>query len=288
MGERFVFEAIGTHWEIDILEDVPVNLRKDIDARISEFDKTYSRFRADSLVTEIAKKAGVYAFPEDAAPLFALYERTYQSTNGLMTPLIGQVLVSAGYDAQYSLKKGELKVPPSWNEAMKFHSVTNELEVFQSGILLDFGAAGKGYLIDIVGELIESAGISSYIVDAGGDIRHRGPSPIRVALEHPLDTASAIGIAEVQGKSICGSAGNRRVWGDFHHIIDPKKLSSPRDILAVWTIADSTILADAMTTALMFADPETLQSEYAFEYLLLYPNFIIKKSSHFPAEIFTA
>jgi thiamine biosynthesis lipoprotein len=159
MSERFVFEAIGTHWEIDILQDVPVKLYEAITVRIAEFDKTYSRFRADSLVTEIAKKAGVYAFPKDAAPLFALYERVYRSTNGLVTPLIGQVLVQAGYDAQYSFKKGELKVPPAWDDAMKFNPLTNELSVFQSGVLLDFGAAGKGYLIDLVGELIEGAGV---------------------------------------------------------------------------------------------------------------------------------
>ncbi|MFA5945533.1 MAG: FAD:protein FMN transferase [Patescibacteria group bacterium] len=292
MSEQYQFEAIGTHWTIDILGEVPIvsmhQLSISIDARIAEFNKTYSRFRADSLVSQIAKAKGVYAFPEDAGPLFALYERVYKTTNGRVTPLIGQVMVEAGYDAKYSLVEGNLSTPPTWAEAMQFDPGTNTLEVFQDGVLLDFGAAGKGYLIDIVSELIEREGFSSYIVDAGGDIRHRGTEPIRVGLEHPGDTSMAIGIASLSNKSICGSAGNRRAWGRFHHIIDPFKLESPRHIIAVWTLADSTILADAMTTALMFAEPAQLQQKFVFEYLLMFADSSVEQSAGFPAELFTA
>jgi len=50
----FVFDAIGTHWEIESYEPLTDGVRKKVLDRIESFDKTYSRFRTDSLVTEIA------------------------------------------------------------------------------------------------------------------------------------------------------------------------------------------------------------------------------------------
>jgi thiamine biosynthesis lipoprotein ApbE len=37
-------------------------------------------------------------------------------------------------------------------------------------VMLDFGAAGKGYLIDIVADILRQEQIESFCVDAGGDM----------------------------------------------------------------------------------------------------------------------
>ena len=146
---------------------------------------------------------------------------------------------------------------------------------------------GKGYLVDIVAKVLEDAGIHSYCVDAGGDMVHRGDAPIRVGLENPSDTTQAIGVVNLQNKSLCGSAGNRRKWADMHHIINPKELSSPTNILAVWVLADSTLVSDGLTTALFFVPASKLTNDFNFEYLILKDNFSIDKSDGFPAEVFT-
>ena len=56
----FTFEAIGTHWKIDIPQNTPISKRtillEEIIATIEDFDKTYSRFRADSLITTMSQK----------------------------------------------------------------------------------------------------------------------------------------------------------------------------------------------------------------------------------------
>src|SRR6185369_14058782 len=94
---RFDFEAIGTHWQIDIQGQLsPVERSALLDillSRIDDFDKTYSRFRADSLITAISKQNGEYTFPADAEKLFSLYKLLYDVSGGSFTPLIGQVLV---------------------------------------------------------------------------------------------------------------------------------------------------------------------------------------------------
>ncbi len=290
MGRSFRFEAIGTSWSIDITDPLSLDraslLLEKIRARIELFDRAYSRFRADSLVTEMSTRTGMFVLPEDAVPMMRLYEELYHVTNGAMTPLIGQVLVEAGYDANYSLQPRELHHPPAWEQAMRF-SPPSRLEVKQP-IVLDVGAMGKGYLIDLVSDLLLQQGMRSFCVEAGGDMRQcdEKGGRLRVGLEHPADATQVIGVAEIAGQSICGSAGNRRVWSTFHHIIDPHTLTSPKNILALWVVADTTMLADAMTTALFFVPPEVLLKYYSFEYVILYPDHTFKISKGFPGEVF--
>jgi len=285
------FEAIGTHWSIDLPETLDAtavsSVLISIQERIETFDCTYSRFRADSLVTQISQTPGRYQFPSDASALFAWYRLLYNLTNGAVTPLIGNALSNAGYDAQYSLIEKPMTSPKAWDDVMHFDPSTNILETSEP-ILLDFGAAGKGYLIDIVAAILREAGIESYCVDAGGDIAYRSElnEARRIGLENPHDKSEAIGIATICNQSICGSAGNRRRWGRFHHTIDPRTLTSPTEIAAVWVVADSTMIADGLTTALNFVAPETLLPGVPFSFAILGNDGHLSASPNFPAEFF--
>lgn len=286
--EPYIFEAIGTNWQIDLPDGLLASSREKLITKIQEritiFDRDYSRFREDSLVTAISKKAGLYTLPSDAEPLFLLYESLYGLTKGAVTPLIGNVLSDAGYDASYSLQSKDLEQPLPWQEVLERKSL--ELLV-KKPVILDFGAAGKGYLIDIVAEIIRGENITSFCVDAGGDMVYDNSSDaLRVGLEHPTDPEKVIGVATILNQSLCGSAGNRRAWGKFHHIINPHTLESPHHILAVWVVAETTLLADGLTTALFFTEPDRLAKEYQFEYVIVHQDFSIKKSANFPGEIF--
>lgn len=287
---KFQFQAIGTSWQIDIQDDLSqeaeVVLLQKINDRIAEFDLAYSRFRPDSLVTRMSRESGEFELPTDADLMITLYKKMYDITGGLVTPLIGQVLIDAGYDANYSLSPKHLTKPKSWEEVIVWE---NPKLTLNEATMLDFGAGGKGYLVDIVSEVIEGEGIASYCVDAGGDMHYRNTAgeKLKVGLEHPEDKTMVIGVAEILNQSLCGSAGDRRKWGDFHHIINPDTLSSPKDILAVWTMADTTILADILTTGLFFVEASILLKEFKFEYLIIYADFSMSKSAGFNAEIFT-
>jgi len=303
MSAHFAFEAIGTAWKIDIHEELSAERQAALLAaileRIETFDRTYSRFREDSTITEISKRAGTFDLPEDAALLLDVYRKLYDATNGAFTPLIGQVMSDAGYDAMYSLKSKPLSKPPAWDDVLSF-STEFPLLMGRRGqgwsssvtltttrpVLLDFGAAGKGYLVDLVAEIIESSGISSFCVDASGDMLCRGPEPTRVGLENPLALDEAIGIATVSNASICGSAGNRRAWGEFHHTIDPRTLTSPRHVLATWTIASTALVADALATCLFLVPADDLKTVYTFDYAILFADGTVERSPKAPVELF--
>lgn len=284
----FAFEAIGTHWQIDYAASDTLDedmVRSRIDARIDEYDLIYSRFRADSLITRISKKAGTYKLPLDSRRLFEVYHKLYLITDGMFTPLIGQVMEDAGYDPTYSLKPEKLTTPPRWEDVMKY---SNGTLVTKEPVLLDFGAGGKGQLIDEVAKVMESVDIHEYCIDAGGDIIYKTSKdrPLRIGLESPTDTTQVIGVLSLLNSSICGSAGSRRAWGAYHHIIDPKKLISPTAIAATWVTAKETLVADAIATALFFTNAEILKKEFSFSYCTLFDDRRIEHSDDFNAEFY--
>lgn len=231
----------------------------------------------------------------------------YDATDGLVTPLIGQVISDAGYDASYSLNsKPVIARARKWDDVMSYEHPT--LTVLEP-VMLDFGAIGKGYAIDMVGRLMKENGFENFVVNAGGDILCRSTkvhdaanmgakemnsrSSLRIGLEHPNNPQQVIGVAEISNQSICGSAGNRRAWGEFHHIINPATATSPKHISALWVVTDASIknptaLADALTTGLFFVEPNVLARRLCmeFEYLIIYADNTINKSKNFPAEIF--
>jgi thiamine biosynthesis lipoprotein len=283
------FEAIGTRWRIEILQPLSslqaAEVEQAVHARIEEFDRNYSRFRSDSLISAMAARAGRYDLPADAQPLFDLYHQLYRISDGAVTPLVGQLLSDAGYDATYSLRPGQLSAPPAWDNVLDYDFPHLTL---QAPALLDLGAAGKGYLVDLVARLLEHHNIQHYCVNAGGDMAYRGPKgqALEVGLEHPSDPEQVIGVARLTDQSICGSAGNRRAWAQFNHIMDPRTQASPTHLQAVWVTAASTLLADALTTALYFVPAGILRQSFQFEYALVHADSSLEHSPGFPATFF--
>lgn len=256
-----------------------------IAARVDSFDRTWSRFREDSLVSRIAREPGRFEFPPEAPALFELYRSLYETTDAAVSPLIGHALERLGYDANYSLTPRGAAVPsPTWNDAVAWDGTA--LTTVRP-VLLDVGAAGKGYLVDLLCALLERYGHDNYIVDGSGDIRSHGPGPIRVALEHPMDVSKAIGVANVSG-AICSSATNRRVWADgLHHVIDATTGLPTYRVIATWAIAATALEADGLATALFFADPDRLAERFDFTWVRMFATARVEFSPHFDGELFT-
>lgn len=277
---KWQFDAIGTSWSIETA--LPLGSEKAaITERIESFDRIYSRFRDDSLVSQIAKKAGEFEFPGDAKELFDLYRKLYDTTGGAVSPLVGQALSDAGYDKNYSLKARRVEVAPRWDKVLEWNG---KKLTTKKPVLLDFGAAGKGYLIDIVGELLEQSGHADYVIDASGDIRARGNKEM-VGLENPYDQTMVIGTVPIENASLCASATNRRVWGKWHHVIDPRTAMSVTDVVATWIITKSTIEADGLATALFFVSADKL-GEWDFHYVRLMADGSVERSDDFVGELY--
>jgi thiamine biosynthesis lipoprotein len=284
LPHKEAFDAIGTKWQIETLEPIGDSTLSAINDCVEQFDRAYSRFRSDSLVTEMSNSAGMYHFPDNSIDLLSFYRKIYDLTNGHVTPLIGSMLEKAGYDAEYSLRTREQTPLPAWDEVMSWDGAT---VTTTQPVVLDIGAAGKGYLIDLIGQILSSNAIDEYVIDGSGDLLHKGPSENIVGLEHPLDSSKVIGTISIQNSSLCASSSNRRAWGeDMHHIFNPHTMQPTRDILATWVIAKTALIADGLATALFFIAPENLKKSFDFQYVRMHSDGIVESSSKFNGELF--
>jgi thiamine biosynthesis lipoprotein len=293
-AQVFRFEAIGTQWEIETPAALPEALRRAIVQRSGDFEAAYSRFRPDSLVARMAAApaGGRFVFPDDADALFTLYDQLHAASAGALDPLVGRDLELLGYDPRYSL------TPVSTQARSKAQSAGRPVwarDVVRDGaalvtrrpLVLDVGAIGKGYLVDLVSELLCAAGVASFVVDAGGDMRHQGDTALRVGLEHPFAADLAVGVVTLRNQALCASATNRRAWGDgLHHILDARTGLPVGDVVATWVIAATTALADGLASALFFTDPLTLATRVDFAWVRMFADGRAQASANFEGKLF--
>lgn len=149
------------------------------------------------------------------------------------------------------------------------------------GMQLDLGSVAKGYTGDRVTDLFRNAGVTSAILNLGGNVQTLGAKPDgkpwRVAVNDPLGNGYA-GVVEVTDKAVITSGGYERYFVEdgtvYRHIIDPAD-GYPVDngLLSVTIIGDEGVLCDAFSTALfvMGADraAEFWRTSDDFEAILL-------------------
>jgi thiamine biosynthesis lipoprotein len=286
MKRSLNFEGIGTKWDIEFEDNQRIIHDKDIVKIVSEFEELYSRFKSTSLLSRLANKTGPFVVTKEFVDILRWYKEIYALTGGIFTPLIGQTLVQSGYDKDYSFKQTDFTRVPSFDDAV-YTKADNEIEILIP-VQFDFGGVGKGYLIDKLVKYFKEHGLDNFIINGGGDIYQSNDAgePSIIGLENPTVADEVIGTFSIINKSICSSAGNRRKWNTYHHIINPLTFSSPQDILATWVVADTALIADTLSTCLFFVNPSVFENKYKFEYLIVDKNLKAFYSDAFKKSLF--
>lgn len=288
------FDAIGTSWRITTPTPLAPDEQHRIAGTIDGFDRVWSRFRADSEVTRLRERGGAADLGPDAPALLGLLLQLEAATSGAMTPLIGASLEHLGYDAAYRMTSR-----PGWRPAPRPGGLrlTGRTAELADAAVIDVGSAGKGRLVDLVGEDLRASGRTDYLIDAGRDLLASG-EPQLIALEHPFDAARAIGVVRLRDAALCGSGINLRSWdpedgrGRVHHVLDGRTGRPVQAIAATWVLAPTAMIADALSTALFFVEPDVLRRAAAtfgwgwFEYVRMTTTGIVAASPDLPGELF--
>lgn len=125
------------------------------------------------------------------------------------------------------------------------------------GVELDLGSVGKGWTGDRLTALFREAGVSSAIMELGGNVQALGTkpdgAPWRVAVQAP--GGGYAGVLEIADKAVVTSGGYQRYFeqdGEIYwHIIDPAQGRPARSGLqSVTIVADEGTLCDGLSTAL--------------------------------------
>lgn len=276
------FEAIGTRWEIESDRELTADERRDVSVVIERFDREWSRFRADSVVSSLAG-GGAAVLPTDAGVMLDAYRELSDATGGAVNPLIGGSLSALGYDASISLVASDAQpAPADWRSILGWR----DRLTLAGPAIIDVGALGKGRLVDLVQQALAAVS-GNLVVDASGDLAVRG-GEVRVGLEHPFDATRAIGVATIRDQALCASAINRRAWGDgLHHVLDARTGIPVRTWAATWAIASDAMHADAVATALFFDGGTTLAAAWGVEWVRMSTDGRAQRSPDCPVDLFT-
>lgn len=133
-----------------------------------------------------------------------------------------------------------------------------------SGQSIDLGGIGKGFASDRFMEIFQGYGITSAFSNIGGNVSTLGSkpegSPWIVGIRHPRGEG-LLGAVAVTGKAVVTSGDYERYFLDkegrrFHHILNPVTgYPAESGLISVTIVADSAMIADALSTAVFVAGP---------------------------------
>lgn len=333
--------ALGAGIILYSTEPINLSLQNKLRLFIDDYERVFSRFREDSIISSIAKSknGGEFRFPYWALELFNLYDDFYDATNGAFDACVGADLLELGYDnsvqflPETSRNKCDMRtktdsagvsgvscvsdwhnwdnykrvLPVKWADVLRDKNSTT-LKT-NHPIQLDFGAIGKGYLVDLIMSMILESlqNKADVLIDAGGDMRvslRDENQELKVALENPFDTTQAVGVAHVKSGSVCASSVARKRWNVkhgnesllAHHIVNAIDGIPSGKLVASWSYVSEksckypTAYADALATALFISCENDLQKILCnsnAEFAEILPNQTIKVTSDFPAKFFS-
>lgn len=217
-------------------------------------------------ISRVNQYAGQYTLRVSAETITVVEQALYYAelSHGAFDPTVGPLVKLWGIGT-------ETPRLPSQDEIVQALSLVNWCDVSiepesgtlflkRPGMALDLGAIAKGYAADEIVRILAKTGVSSAIIDLGGNVFAYGKNPNksaatwRIGVQNPLDARGAyIGILELQNKSVVTSGVYER-YADidgirYHHILSTSDGYPVQNrLLSVTIIASSSIESDALST----------------------------------------
>lgn len=281
------FDTVGTFYDYNGLEKSEFNALADrVEEELRVYHELYDIYNEYDGLTNIATlnaRAGGGAVKVDKKiiDLLTLSKELYTLTGGEMNIAMGAVL-SIWHDCREAAEKDPSAARvPSEDElkAAAEHTDINDLiinaeagtvELCDPEMSLDVGAIAKGYAVEKVAELIEAEYGGGFVLDVGGNLRVIGTKPdgsgwlagIRNPDASALETI--VYKTEIKDAALVTSGSYERFYTvdgvRYHHIINSETLFPESYYASVSVLTGSSVLSDALSTALFNMEYEELRS----------------------------
>lgn len=266
-------QSMGTTWSAKLVQGGRRDLHPlhaAIQAQLDQVVAQMSTWEADSDISRYNRAAAgsVHALPAAFAEVLRCALDVARRSDGAFDPTVGAVLGLWGFGAG----AGSRRVPDA--EALRQARAAGDwrqLVVDEAGgalrqpggLRLDFSAIAKGYGVDLAVRALRAQGVSSALVEVGGELygygRKPDGQPWRVLVESAPDedaqAATPPRVLALDGRAVATS-GDR--WHRFEqdgqrysHTLDPRSgRPIAATLAAVSVVAADAMRADAWATAL--------------------------------------
>lgn len=252
MDTSMTFTAYGEGAEA-VLEDA--------EEKMAELEGLWSVTDENSEIYQVNHSQGKAVTVSDETAEVVRYALAMaKKTDGALDPTVYPLLTAWGFTT------GENRIP-SEEELAKLMPLVGYDKVridrnriqLSEGMELDLGAVGKGYAGDLAADMLRKKGITSALLDIGGNIQAVGSRPDgsnwRLGIRNPFGEGS-LGVLEVSDKAVVTSGTYERYFvgedgKEYGHILNPAAgRPADNDLAAVTIIADEGKQGDALSTAL--------------------------------------
>ena len=126
------------------------------------------------------------------------------------------------------------------------------------------GGIGKGYAVDSVVGILRAAGLTDFMVQAGGDLYvagSAGESPWRLGIQDPRGAPDdPFAVLELSDATFSTSGDYERFFEQdgvrYHHILDPATGQPARGTRSVTIVTKEALWADGLSTGVFILGPE--------------------------------
>ncbi len=264
-------EAQGTYYQVTYIDGSNRNFSKEIDSLLRTFDHSVSLWDDSSIISRINRNEKGVKLDSIFRVIFTKSMEVAKRTEGAFNPCVGPLVKAWGFHR----KQGKLPDSVLIAELLKHIDYRkiwlqgDSIVKSDTNIELDFNAIAQGYSADLVASFLRKRGISSYLVDIGGEVVAGDMKPDgslwRVGIEKPSDSASSEReietVVEIANKAIATSGTYRKYRLEngrrYSHTIDPQTgFPVNHSLLSVSVVANDGITADAYATAFMVMGAE--------------------------------
>lgn len=251
--------AMDTVMELTVYSenDTVLSLAAD---RISELESLFSVTLPDSDISRLNSN-GLCTLENDTAELMKNALEICESTSGSLDITVYPIVRAWGFTT------GEYRIPSDSelkalleNVDYTSLSLNGNDATLSEGMQVDLGSVAKGYTGDVLCDLFRQNGVTSALINLGGNVQTLGAKPNgskwKIAVQHPTDNENYLGILSIENMAAITSGGYERYFigedgNHYCHIINPHT-GKPSDngILSVTVVGESGFLCDALSTAL--------------------------------------
>tara|TARA_Y100000768_G_scaffold162416_1_gene121490 strand:+ start:1744 stop:2742 length:999 start_codon:yes stop_codon:yes gene_type:complete len=262
--------SFGTSFSIQFEKNNDENIIKNkIDSLFKIVNNSFSTYISDSDISKINRGDSLLVVDDHFKKVFLKSYEIWELSKGFFDPTVGSLVNAYGFGPENKIKNFSKKQLDSLIELTGFSkvSLTSEgtIKKKYSNIYLDFNAIGKGYIVDLISELLISYDIKNFLIEIGGEIIAKGKNPNsgdfwKVAIDNPSQKNNRQFIKTIflENKALATSGNYRKYIIDsltgkkYVHTINPKNGKSFQSkILSVSVLASDCMTADAWATALM-------------------------------------
>ena len=238
-------------------------------AEVRRIETKYSRYRTDSVVSQINVAAGngePIAIDAETAQLLAFATQLFALSDGLFDATSG--VLRQVWDFKTGRKPSPQQLADllpriGWDHV---HGNDQTARLMKLGMELDFGGFGKEYAADRAATLLANEGAQHGLVNLGGDIRVIGPqsdgSPWLMGIRHPRQDDAVIASIPISSGALATSGDYERFFVEgserFCHNLNPKTGWPAQHWQSISVIAPACVAAGAMSTTAMLKGPDAI------------------------------